>query len=152
MRTVTKTEPAFWDASAIVPLCTWQPPSSRIRRIASAYGNIVVWWGTIVEVRSAFARLGRTGEIDPAAIGAVLGRLERLPRVWKEILPTERVRDIAEGIPEAYGLTAADSFQLAAALVWSNGRPRGRPFVVLDDRLAAAAAKAGFTVLDPLVD
>lgn len=147
MRTVTTAEPAFWDASAIVPLCTWQPPSSEIRRIARAYGKIVVWWGTVVEVRSALARLGRTGEIDPAAMGAALGRLERLRGVWREIMPSERVRDIAEGIPEAYDLTAADAFQLAAALVWSNHRPRGRPFVVFDDRLAAAAAKAGFAVI-----
>jgi predicted nucleic acid-binding protein len=144
---VRKIEPAFWDASAIVALCVWQPPSARIRRIALGRGRIVVWWATVVEVRSALARLVRAGEMTTEDLGAALRRLGRLRQLWSEVLPTERVRGVAENMPDAYGLTAADSMQLAAALVWCGERPRGRPFVILDERLSVAATKVGFTVI-----
>jgi len=38
-----------------------------------------------------------------------------------------------------------DALQLAAALIWADG-VRGRPFVVTDGRLRAAAAASGFDV------
>jgi predicted nucleic acid-binding protein len=101
---VRKIEPAFWDTSAIVPLCVWQPPSAQIRRIAPGHGRIVVWWATIVEARSALARLIRAGEMTPEGLGAALRRLERLRQLWSEVLPTERVRGVAENMPDAYGL------------------------------------------------
>ncbi len=142
-----RAESAFWDTSAIVPLCTWQSPSAELRRIARIYGRMVVWWGTPVEVRSALARLVRTGELSPEGKVAAQVRLERLQGVWSEILPTEQVRALAQTLPDVYGLTAADSLQLAAALIWCGERPRGKPFVVLDARLSSAAARAGFTVV-----
>jgi hypothetical protein len=37
--------------------------------------------------------------------------------------------------------------QLAAALVWCNERPRRRVMVCFDERLAAAAEQAGFTLI-----
>jgi len=63
------------------------------------------------------------------------------------VLPSDRVRGIAETLPEQYGLSALDSFQLAAALLWCKEQPRGRFFVCCDARLAEAATKAGFDVL-----
>jgi predicted nucleic acid-binding protein len=144
---VKRVEPAFWDASAIVPLCIWQPPSSEMRPIVRTYGRVVVWWGTPIEVRSALARLVRTGQVSPEGKVAAQERLERLRGMWSEILPTERVRTLAQTLPDVYTLTAADSLQLAAALIWCGERPRSRPFVVLDARLASAAARAGFTVI-----
>ena len=51
-------------------------------------------------------------------------RLE-VPRAsWVEVLPGDRVRDIAEGLPEQYGLRALDSFQLAAAKLAAKERTR----------------------------
>jgi hypothetical protein len=48
---------AFWDASAIVPLCCSQTATSRGRKVLRELQRMVVWWGTPVEARSAFARL-----------------------------------------------------------------------------------------------
>jgi hypothetical protein len=76
-----------------------------------------------------------------------VARLEVQREAWVEVLPSGRVREIAEGLPEQYGLRALDSFQLAAALVWCREQPRGRLFVCCDVRLADAATKAGFDVL-----
>lgn len=56
---------------------------------------------------------------------------------------------MAVAVLELYTLRAADSLQLATALVWCRNRPAGRIFICADDRLCDAAAQAGFTVLRP---
>ncbi len=138
---------AFWDTSAIVPLCVYQPANGKIRRLQAEHRRPVVWWETPVEVRSALARLVREESITNSGLAQALDRLALLRRTWLEVLPTERVRSLAENLPERYQMRAADAFQLAAALVWCNERPRRRPFVCFDRQLAANAATAGFTVL-----
>ena len=72
--------------------------------------------------------------------------MDQLRRSWDEILPTQAVRAIAESLPDDNGVRTGDAWQLAAALVWCSERPRGRPFVCLDERLAKAASDVGFTV------
>lgn len=74
-------------------------------------------------------------------------RLDFLRRSWQEVGPTDQVREVAEELPQRYGLRAADAFQLAAALVWCKELPKNRVFVCIDKRLATAADDAGFTVL-----
>jgi predicted nucleic acid-binding protein len=74
-------------------------------------------------------------------------RLAVLRRAWVEVLPTERVRSLAEVLPEQYDLRAGDAFQLAAAAVWCRERPRNRSFVCYDRRLALAAERMGFQVI-----
>jgi hypothetical protein len=60
-KTLKKTT-AFWDASALVPLCVHEAASrhaqSHLRRFAPA-----VWWGSLVEVHSAICRLHRDKKI-----------------------------------------------------------------------------------------
>lgn len=107
---------------------------------------MVVWWGTPLEARSAFARLVREGHLTDEERHAAIRLLERLRVAWDEILPTEKLRSLAEELPDAHGLRAADAAQLAAALVWCGERPRKRSFVCFDERLRAAALALGFTV------
>lgn len=141
-----KVERAFWDTSAIVPLCCHQDASHELRRMARRIKLIVAWWGTTVEARSAFSRLLREGKMNARGLNQAVARLEIQRTSWIEVLPSERVREIAETLPEQYGLRALDSFQLAAALVWCREQPRGRWFVCADTRLAEVATKAGFRV------
>jgi predicted nucleic acid-binding protein len=108
--------------------------------------RMVVWWGTPIESRSAFARLVRAGELDDAGRTRAIRLLDQLRRSWDEIQPSERARAIAEELPDRHGLRAADAAQLAAALVWCRESPRRRPFVCFDERLAQAATEVGFTV------
>ena len=77
--------------------------------------------------------------------------LSRLAAEWTEIQPGNRLREGAERALLLHPLRAADSLQLAAALVWANDRPSGRPFVCLDARLREAALKEGFNVLPEIV-
>ena len=137
---------AFWDSSAIVPLCCAQSGTAQGRRLLADLGRIVAWWGTPVEVRGAFARLVRDCDLTPVQRVKAIKLLDQLRRSWDEILPTEAVRVIAESLPDDYALRAGDAWQLAAALVWCRERPRRRPFVCLDKRLAKAASDMGFTV------
>jgi predicted nucleic acid-binding protein len=137
---------AFWDSSAIVPLCCAQSATALGRRLLADLGRIVAWWGTPVEARGAFARLVRDGDLTPVQRVNAIKLLDQLRRSWDEILPTEAVRVIAESLPDDYALRAGDAWQLAAALVWCRERSRRRPFVCLDKRLAKAASDMGFTV------
>ena len=137
---------AFWDSSAVVPLCCAQSWTAQGHRLLADLGRIVAWWGTPVEARSAFARLVRDGNLAAAQRANAVKLLDQLRRSWDEILPTEAVRLIAESLPDDYGLRAGDAWQLAAALVWCRERPRRRPFVCLDKRLAKVASEMRFTV------
>jgi predicted nucleic acid-binding protein len=138
--------PGFWDTSAIVPLLIDQPASRGLRRSLASSPEIVVWWGTPVEARSALARLIREGALSAQEIQHAVARLSALRRVWREILPSEQVRALAEELPAAQAVTAGDALQLAAALLWCRRRPRDRAFVCLDRRLAAVAAGIGFSI------
>ena len=137
----------FWDASAIVPLCLREPTSPSVRRIAEQDGALVVWWGTPVECCSAFARLRRDGLLSRAGEDQARRLLGRLADGWTEVEPSREVRENAGRVLLLHPLRAADSLQLAAALLWTRGRPAGRDLVCLDERLREAATREGFTVL-----
>ena len=137
----------FWDASAIIPLCVNEPRSERLTALAKQNPAIVVWWGTVVECQSAFARLRREDIMARVDENAARHVLTVLATGWIELLPSERIREQASHALRLHPLRAADSMQLAAALVWSDGRPHGLGFVCLDQRLAEAAQTEGFDVL-----
>lgn len=139
--------PAFWDASALVPLCVEEAQSARARSHARRF-EPVVWWVTLVEVRGAISRLHGNGELSDRERDGAIARLQLVRQSWREILPNDELRVIALGALDNYALRAADSLQLAAALVWCGQRPSRRVFICGDRRLASAAALAGFTVLE----
>ncbi len=141
-----KTKNGFWDSSALVPLCVRQTASPGLRTLWRQSSRIVVWSGSTVEIRSALSRLQRDRHIDAKGLQLAVARLEAMRRGWHEIISSEKMRLIAEDLPDTYGLRALDSFQLAAALVWCKEKPKGRLFVCVDIRLSEAAQKAGFTV------
>lgn len=137
---------AFWDASALVPLCVHQANSTQ----AHAYlrkSLVVVWWGSTVEIHSAISRLHRLGDLNDKEMKGARSRLDLLIRGWREVLPTDSLRDLAILSLDAHDLRAADSLQLAAALTWCQQRPAKRSFVCADQRLSSAAMAAGFSVV-----
>jgi predicted nucleic acid-binding protein len=137
---------AFWDASAIVPLCCAQSATAQSRRLRGELKRLVVWWGTPIEARSAFARLVREGQLTADERAISIRRLDQLRAAWNEILATEKVRSLAEDLPDGLGIRAADAAQLAAALAWCRERPKQRAFICLDERLRGAATALGFSV------
>lgn len=139
------TDIAFWDTSAALPLCCSQVFTAQSKKWRRKYPNFVFWWGTSVEIRSGLARLKRNGELTDAEAAKAVRRWEQIRQVSRVVLPVEKVIELAGDLPENYGLRALDSLQLAAAIVWCQEKPRKRPFVTADERLAKAAEKAGFT-------
>lgn len=138
---------AFWDASALVPLCIHEAASRRAQHYLGKFA-LVVWWGSLVEVHSAICRLRRDQEITELDKQGAVARLRLLSRAWREILPDDQLRDLATELLEKYSLRAADSLQLAASLIWCQQRPTRRSFLCGDRRLAEAADLAGFSVLE----
>jgi len=136
---------AFWDASALVPLCVQEAATGRARQYLRRFAP-VVWWGSLVEIHSAICRLHRNEEITDSGKAGALARLQLLSRGWSEILPTDELRELATKALDQYLLLAADSLQIAAALIWCDGRPARRSVICADQRLAKAAAAAGFSV------
>ncbi len=138
---------AFWDASALVPLCVHEITSRQAQSHLRALMP-VVWWGSLVEVHSAIARFHRLGKLKDAEKQGALSRLNMLSHGWREILPADQLRDLATRLLDIHDLRAADSLQLAAALTWCQQHPAKRKFVCGDQRLSKAATSAGFSVIE----
>lgn len=137
---------AFWDASVLVPLCVDQPPHTLLsERVLKRYA-VNVWWGTSVEIMSALTRLRRSGITSELEFQTAKVQLNRMIMDWNLIKPTDDLKTVAAQILENYVLRAADAFQLAAALEWCEGRPKGVVFLTADKRLAEAAERSGFTL------
>ena len=79
-------------------------------------------------------------------------RLEQLADGWHEIEPGEVVRESATRFLHVHPLRAADALQLAAAFAAAEHRPASLQFVTLDERLAEAARKEGFAMVDVTAD
>jgi predicted nucleic acid-binding protein len=139
-------EPAFWDASALVPLCVHES-NSRRAQLQLRQCLPVVWWASSIEVHSAVAQLHRQGKLRDVEKKGALARLDVLSRAWREILPSDSLRDLARQLLDTYELRAADSLQLAAALTWCQHRPSRRAFLSADQRLSRCAAAVGFSVI-----
>ncbi|MBI4855110.1 MAG: type II toxin-antitoxin system VapC family toxin [Acidobacteria bacterium] len=141
-----KTSPAFWDSSAIVLLCCHQANSPKARLYARNFPRLVAWWASNVEVTSALERLRRENLISQDILDQSLSSLALLQNSWVEVLPIEQVRDLAQSLLTQHPLRAADSLQLASALVWCKLKPKNRPFICFDDRLSNIALSLGFDI------
>ncbi len=139
----------FWDASAVVPLLVEQAASAAVTRTLEQDTDVVVWWATRIECVSALARLEREDSPGPRAMAVALERLGALSARWQEVQPLTPLRQTAERLLRSHPLGTGDALQLAAAIVAADGEPGTLPFVTLDDRLALAAAREGFPVLEP---
>jgi uncharacterized protein len=137
----------FWDSSAIVPLIVAEPNTQEIQRIAQDDPVMCVWWATEVECVSALARLERDHALTDADTLAALERLDMLAEAWNELQPFARLRGVARRLLRVHPLRAADALQLAAAVTAAEGQPASLEIVTLDERLAVAARREGFSVL-----
>jgi len=138
----------FWDASAVVPLLIAEESTRRLQALAAKDSAMLVWWASAVECISALARLERDGALNPAAMTLALQRLHKLSAGWHEVDPSDEIRETAARFLRVHALRAADALQLAAAFAAAERRPASLEIVTLDERLANAARKEGFVVLD----
>lgn len=138
----------FWDASAIMPLLVNESSTQRLQTLAAEEPTMLVWWSSEVECVSALARLEREGAFNATAMTLALERLRQLAAGWHEVDPGDAIREAAVRFLRVHPLRAADALQLAAAFLAAERRPITLEIVTLDDRLAVAARKEGFAVID----
>ncbi len=136
----------FWDASAIVPLLVSEATRKALLGLLDQDQEMLVWWGTPVECTSAIARREREGALSVTDATHALQRLRGLSSGWHELLPSELVRSTAQRLLRVHPLRAADSLQLAAAIVAADHEPDAFDFVSLDDHLKEAASREGFQI------
>ena len=134
---------AFWDASALVPLCVQQAITPRAVALHKIY-DAAVWWATPVEIASTLARLLRMKQLDPSEWTKARNLAKRLADSWFVIQPSDGLRAKAIQLLDRYDLRSADSFQLAAALEWCEDAPQARVFLTTDQKLREAALLSGF--------
>lgn len=138
----------FWDSSAVVPLLVEEAGTEWVIDLYRNDPTALVWWGTEIECTSALSRIERTQKGSASAVADALKRLHALKASWQEIQPAEPVREAATRMLRVHDLRAADSLQLAAAIVASQYRPPSLQFVSLDERLLVAARREGFAVVE----
>jgi uncharacterized protein len=138
----------FWDASALVPLLVAEPVTRRLQALAARDPDMLAWWGSAVECASALARLERDGQLDGRGAALAFDRLKQFSEGWHEIEPSEVLRENAIRFLRVHALRAAGALQLAAAFIAAERRPPSLDLVSLDDRLADAARKEGFSLID----
>ena len=139
----------FWDSSAIIPLLVDEVSSQGVLAEYERDPDIVVWWATKVECVSALTRLEREARLTSAELREALARLDELALAWHEVQPVDRARQVATRLLRTHGLRAADAFQLAAAISASEERAGSVSVVTFDARLAVAAEREGFSVVNP---
>lgn len=139
----------FWDSSAIVPLLVAEPATAGVRALYLEDHAVAVWWMTPVECASALARLERDGALRAQAAAESFRRLDALTPSWIEIEPAAEIREVARRLLRSHPLRTGDALQLAAAYLAAERRPATLELVTLDDRLAEAADREGFVVVQP---
>jgi predicted nucleic acid-binding protein len=137
----------FWDSSAVVPLVVAQPATVQMRRWFDEDGEIALWTLTPVEVISALRRLAREGRANELLTQRAEQRAWELADRSHVVSDVERVKSLAVRLLRLHALSAADALQLGAALVWTDGNPKGQVLYTLDRRMALAALKEGFRAL-----
>jgi predicted nucleic acid-binding protein len=134
------------DSRLLIALTVTEASTDAMRAIAEEDPVMCVWWATELECVSVLARLEREGALSDTATTVALERLDVLAESWNEVQPVVAVRGAARRLLRVHALRAADALQLAAAVVAAEGQPASLEIVTLDERLAAAARREGFTV------
>lgn len=138
----------FWDSSALVAIALQEKATRAARATAREDPEILVWTLSEVEITSALWRRRRAGELTEKVRAEAQLRMDQLLSNAIVVADVPAVARRAKRLLATHQLRAADALQLAAALVACEDDPSRLPsLVTLDDRLADAAVREGFTVL-----
>lgn len=131
-----------------MPLLVAEATSERIGVLYREDPEVVTWWATPVECASALARGERDGVLGAREASEAFARLDALAPSWIRVLPSDEIQEQARRLLRAHPLRSAGALQLAAAAIAAERRPPTLTIVTLDDRLAAAADREGFRLVD----
>jgi len=137
----------FWDSSAVVPLLVREPKTKEAEAALKNDREIIVWCLTYLEATSAINRRVRSHETHFGYYRAAEERLKKLHGAWDQVLFSDKLMQLAARLLRTHPLRAADSLQLAAALVVGKHDPSQVKFYSYDERLNEAAEREGLNVL-----
>ncbi len=137
----------YLDTSALVKLYVREAGSIALRTHTAKAGALATSVVAYAETRAAFARLKHSGTSSDAGHQQ---RRRQFERDWEALVRVELTADVlrsAGELAEVYGLRGFDSIHLASVL-WLKARvAEPVDFAVFDQRLGAAAAKTGLSVV-----
>lgn len=145
----------YLDSSAIVKLYIREAGSERMLSLASrkAGHQLTILALTQVEVRSAFCKRQRAGDIEDRLADQLRVAFQRHleSRFLRQSL-TDAILDLACEFIDRHKLTSFDSIQLAGYFAVKGAAGIDIPILVSADReLLSAARTEGVPVLDPSV-
>ena len=136
----------YLDTSAWVKLYVREEGSKELRNAINKAGALASSVVAYPEARAAFARLKAQGHSVEAKHQQ---RLAQLNLDWENMLRIELTPTIvrsAGDLAEVYGLRGFDSIHLASALWLKEQTKTPLRFAVFDQKLKAAAERAGLVV------
>jgi predicted nucleic acid-binding protein len=95
---------------------------------------------------SGLARKEREGTLSLTDFDKAKKRLLTLASQWNEVQPLDQIKEIAERLLRNHDLRAADSMQLASALLFCQHKTNNLTFASLDSKLSLAANREGFSI------
>lgn len=137
----------FWDTSALVPLLIRESSTEIVLKIIGDDSEMAVWWGTETECLSALARRERDKQLSRHEVTTAEHDLSGILSGSVEIMPGPEVRRHARRLLMTHPLRAADSLQLAAAMILAGDQPGQVTIITFDQNLAACAQREGFITL-----
>ena len=137
----------FWDTSALIAITIDEVHQQFAIDTLESDDHMAVWWGSSIEYVSAVSRRERDGSLAEHEVTQHLDVLEEFAQTWFEVQPSQALKSLAHRLLRVHPLRAADSLQLAAAIVSAEGDPATLDFVGFDERLNRAASREGFKVL-----
>lgn len=137
----------FWDSSALVAIAVEEKATRSVRALSRDDPELVVWILSEVEISSALWRRSRSNDLTEMVRGEAQRQMDLTLTNAVVVADVPAVLRRARRLLAAHTLRAADAMQLAAALLACEDDPSHLPLVTLDDRLAEAATREGFTVV-----
>src|SRR5690349_18617102 len=90
---------AFWDSSALVPLCVRQASTQQSLLWYTAH-DVAAWWATPVEIASALARLLRIQQLNSSQWLQSVKLARELAETWFVVEPSSSIRTKAVDLVE----------------------------------------------------
>jgi len=137
----------FWDSSALVAIAVDEKATRSVRDLSREDPELMVWILSEVEITSALWRRRRANELPELVRADAQRQMDLTLSNAVTVADVPAVVRRARRLLASHTLRAADAMQLAAALLACEDEPSRLPFVTIDDRLADAAAREGFTVV-----
>jgi uncharacterized protein len=136
----------YWDSSALIALAINEKATKSVRDLSREDPELVVWILSEVEIISALWRRRRSNELTEAVRAEAQRQMDVTISNAVVVADASAVVRRARRLLATHTLRAADAMQLAAALLACEDDPARLPLVTIDDRLAEAATREGFTV------